>query len=268
MEDGWSAYGEVLNSRLLLGTSRYPSPAIMIEAITKSGTEIVTLGLRRQSPNVEGGASFWDLVKKTGCKLLPNTAGCNTAKQAVTLAQMSREIFGTDWVKLEVTGDDYNLQPDPFELVEATRDLVRLGFKVFPYATDDLVLCTRLRDMGCEVVMPWAAPIGTGKGLVNPYALATLRNRLDDVRLVVDAGIGLPSHAARVMELGFDAVLLNNAVARSDDPVLMADAMQQAVSSGRRAFLAGAAPQSEVANPSTPVVGTPFWSDTRGPSDS
>ena len=268
MADEWSAYSEVFESRLLLGTARYPSPAIMLEAIANSGAEIVTIGLRRQSPNAEGGALFWDLVKNTGCRILPNTAGCHTAKQAVTLAQMSREIFGTDWIKLEVTGDDYNLQPDPFELVEATRDLVRLGFKVFPYTTDDLVLCSRLRDLGCEVVMPWAAPIGTAKGLMNPYALATLRNRLADVSLVVDAGIGLPSHAARVMEMGFDAVLLNNAVARSDDPALMADAMRQAITSGRKAFLAGAAPQSEVAYPSTPVVGTPFWTDRQNPNDS
>ena len=260
--DPWRIYGEALQSRLLLGTARYPSPAVMAEAITAAGAEVVTLALRRQSPEQLGGEAIWSYIAKLGCRLLPNTAGCHTAKEAVTLAQMSREIFETDWVKLEVTGDDYNLQPDPFALLDATAQLAKLGFKVFPYATDDLVLCSRLRDLGCEVVMPWGAPIGTGKGLANPYALETLRARLPDVRLVVDAGLGLPSHAARVLEMGFDAVLLNTAVARADDPVRMAGAFAKAVAAGRLAFQAGAMAESETAQPSTPVVGTPFWQTT------
>lgn len=257
--DPWRVYGETLGSRLLLGTARYPSPAVMADAVAAADAEVVTLALRRQSPEQLGGGAIWDYVGQLGCRLLPNTAGCHTAREAVTLAEMSREIFETNWVKLEVTGDDYNLQPDPFALLEATAQLVKLGFEVFPYATDDLVLCSRLRDLGCEVVMPWGAPIGTGKGLANPYALETLRARLPDVRLVVDAGLGLPSHAARVLEMGFDAVLLNTAVARADDPVRMAAAFAQAVAAGRMAFAAGAMAESETAQPSTPVVGTPFW---------
>ena len=257
--ESWRVYGETLCSRLFLGTARYPSPAVMADAVKASGADVLTLSLRRQSPEQLGGGSIWDHIRGLGCRLLPNTAGCHSAKEAVTLAQMSREIFETDWLKLEVTGDDYNLQPDPYELLVATRELVKLGFRVFAYSTDDLVVCSRLRDLGCEVVMPWGAPIGTGKGLTDPYALETLRARLSDVSLIVDAGLGLPSHAARVLEMGFDGVLLNTAVARADDPVRMAAAFGKAVAAGRLAFEAGAMAESETAHPSTPVVGTPFW---------
>ena len=260
----WHAYGVALESRLLLGTARYPSLAIMAEAVAASGADVLTVGLRRQSPEQLGGGSIWDHVARLGCRVLPNTAGCHTAREAVTLARMSREIFDTDWIKLEVTGDDYNLQPDPYELLEATRELVKADFRVFAYATDDLVVCSRLRDLGCEVIMPWGAPIGTGKGITDPYALETLRARLPDVTLIVDAGLGLPSHAARVLEMGFDAVLLNTAVARADDPVRMAAAFGQAVAAGRLAFEAGAMAESETAHPSTPVVGTPFWQSEEG----
>ena len=262
MADPWHVYGETLQSRLLLGTARYPSPTVMADAVAASAAEVVTVALRRLSPEQRGGDAIWNYIAKLGCRVLPNTAGCHTAKEAVTLAQMSREIFETTWIKLEVTGDDYNLQPDPFGLLDATEQLIKLGFNVFPYATDDLVLCSRLRDLGCEVVMPWGAPIGTGKGLTNPYALETLRARLPDVCLVVDAGLGLPSHAARVLEMGFDAVLLNTAVARADDPVRMATAFAKAVAAGRLAYQAGAMAESESAQPSTPVVGTPFWQST------
>ena len=263
--DAWQVYDQTLNSRLLLGTARYPSPAIMAQAVAASGAEVLTVGLRRQSPEQLGGSSIWHHIRGLGCRLLPNTAGCHTAKEAVALAQMSREIFETDWLKLEVTGDDYNLQPDPFELIEASRELIRLNFRVFAYSTDDLVLCTRLRDLGCEVVMPWGAPIGTGKGLTDPYALETLRARLPDLTMVVDAGLGLPSHAARVLEMGFDAVLLNTAVARADDPVRMAEAFGKAVAAGRLAYEAGTMAESETAHPSTPVVGTPFWQVPQAP---
>lgn len=259
MSDALQVGDATLTSRLLLGTARYPSPAVLAEAVAASGAEVLTVGLRRQSPEQFGGGAFGEHVSSLGCKLLPNTAGCHTAKEAVALACMSREIFETDWLKLEVTGDDYNLQPDPFELVNAAQALVKQNFSVFAYATDDLVLCSRLRDLGCAAVMPWGAPIGTGKGLTDPYALETLRARLADAVLVVDAGIGLPSHAARVMEMGFDAVLLNTAVARADDPPAMAAAFRHAVAAGRLAFAAGPMAQSETAHPSTPVVGTPFW---------
>lgn len=261
--DSWTVYGETLGSRLFLGTARYPSPKILAEAVEASGAEVLTVGMRRQAPSEVGGGSFWERIAGLGRQILPNTAGCHTATEAVTLAEMAREIFGTDWIKLEVTGDDYNLQPDPYGLIDATAQLVERGFKVFPYTTDDLVVCTRLRDLGCEIVMPWGSPIGTGKGLLNPYALETLRARLPDVSLVVDAGIGLPSHAARALELGFDGVLLNTAVARADDPVEMASAFAHAVQAGRIAYRAGAMAESETAEPSTPVVGTPFWHDRR-----
>ena len=256
---GWSVYDEELHSRLFLGTARYPSLAVMADAAVASGTEVLTVGLRRQSPEQLGGSTFWEHVSKLECRVLPNTAGCHSAKEAITLAHMSREIFGTNWLKLEITGDDYNLQPDPYELLEATRQLIELGFQVFPYTTDDLVVCSRLRDLGCEVIMPWGAPIGTGKGLLNRYALETLRARLPDVTLIVDAGLGLPSHAAQALELGFDGVLLNTAVAKADDPVRMASAFARAVEAGRLAYEAGAMAESETAHPSTPVVGTPFW---------
>ncbi|HMW70242.1 MAG TPA: thiazole synthase, partial [Cellvibrionaceae bacterium] len=188
-----------------------------------------------------------------------NTAGCKSAKEAINLAEMSREIFATDWVKLEVIGDDYNLQPCPFGLVEAADELTRRGFKVLPYCTDDLVLCQKLLDVGCQVLMPWGSPIGTGLGLMNKYNLKTLRERLPNVPLVVDAGLGAPSQACEAMEMGFDAVLLNTAVAKAADPVLMAKAFAAAIAAGRSAYLAGLIVKRQTASPSTPTIGQPFW---------
>jgi thiazole synthase len=193
------------------------------------------------------------------CHLLPNTAGCHHADEAVNLAEMARELFQTNWIKLEVIGDDYNLQPDPFELVKAAAILVKNGFDVFPYCTDDLVVCQRLIDSGCKILMPWAAPIGSGKGIINPYALATLRARLPDITLIVDAGIGKPSQAAGVMEMGFDAVLLNTAVSAARDPVTMAAAFRDAINAGRAAYEAGLMPERNTAHPSTSLIDTPFW---------
>lgn len=259
MSDALTVYGHQLQSRFFIGSALYPSPSIMLSAIEASGAEVVTLSLRRQSPEAGGGQSIWSMLRDVDCQLLPNTAGCHSAREAVTLAQMSRDLFHTDWVKLEVVGDDYNLQPDPFATVEAAEQLIALGFKVFPYCTDDLVFCQRLYDLGCEVLMPWGAPIGTGKGLVNPYALATIRERLPAARLVVDAGIGRPSHAAAAMELGYDAVLLNTAVARSADPAKMADAFRHAIEAGRQAYCAGVVTEQQTASPSTPTLGMPFW---------
>ena len=169
-----------------------------------------------------------------------------------------RDRFETDWIKLELIGDDYTLQPDTLNLPDAASRLIQAGFKVLPYTTDDLVLCQRLVDVGCQAVMPWAAPIGTGKGPINPYALRTLRERLD-VPMIVDAGLGLPSHACQVMEWGFDAVLLNTAVALAQDPVSMAKAFADAVNAGRAAYRSGAMQAQDSAQPSTPVLGTPFW---------
>lgn len=255
---------KTLNSRLLLGTALYPSPHAMCESIKASGAEVVTVSLRRQNPTEKSGQQFWDLVKSLGVHVLPNTAGCRTAREAVTTARMARELFGTNWIKLEVIGDDYNLQPDPLGLVEAARELVKDGFEVLPYSTEDLVIAQRLLEAGCKVVMPWGAPIGSAQGLINEFGLRTLRARLPKTTLVVDAGLGKPSEAARAMEMGFDAVLVNSAIALARDPVSMAAAFASAVKAGRAGFEAGLMPRREMASPSTPTLGTPFWQQAPG----
>src|SRR6202022_4072961 len=191
----------------------------------------------------------------------PNTAGCLSAHEAVKTACMGRELFQTNLVKLEVIGDELNLQPDPFGLVEAAMELVKLGFHVLPYCTEDWILCRRLMDAGCEALMPWAAPIGTGQGPRNPRALRELRQRAPQIPLIIDAGIGLPSHACQVMEWGFDGVLLNTAVSRALDPVRMAGAVVQGVRAGRSAFLGGPMTVQEMAVSSSPEIWRPFASD-------
>lgn len=257
-------YGQTFASRLLLGTSRYPSPAVLEAAVQRAQPAMVTASLRRQGSNpAESGAQFWELLSRLGVPVLPNTAGCHSIQEAVTTAQMAREVFETPWIKLELIGDDYTLQPDTLNLVEAASQLIRDGFQVLPYCTDDLVLCQRLVDVGCQAVMPWAAPIGTGRGPVNPYALQLLRERLE-VPLLVDAGLGLPSHACQVMEWGYDGVLLNTAVALAQDPVAMAGAFADAVLAGRAAYRSGAMTPQASAQPSTPVLGTPFWHHDHG----
>lgn len=255
-------YGQLFSSRLLIGSALYPSPEIMQQAIRASGSQIVTLSLRRQSPETHGGAEFWQQLQALGLTLLPNTAGCHSVQEVVALAHMSREIFNTDWLKLELVGDEYNLQPDPIELVKATEILLNDGFKVLPYCTDDLVICRHLVELGCEVLMPWGSPIGTGKGLLNPYALNAIRERFNEVTLLVDAGIGLPSHAVQAMELGYDGILLNSAVAQAQAPIRMAEAFKYAVEAGRMGYLAGSMPEKDTAQPSTPTLGTPFWHHT------
>lgn len=258
-DDSLVLYGQRFDSRLLLGTSRYPSPAVLEAAVQRARPAMVTASLRRQGSNAaETGASFWELLRKLNVPVLPNTAGCMSVQEAVTTAQMAREVFETPWIKLELIGDDYTLQPDTLNLVEAASILIKDGFQVLPYTTEDLVLCQRLVDVGCQAVMPWAAPIGTGRGPVNPYAMQTLRERLK-VPLIVDAGLGRPSHACQVMEWGYDAVLLNTAVALSEDPVAMAGAFADAVNAGHAAHRAGAMAEQSAAQPSTPVLGTPFW---------
>jgi thiazole synthase len=251
--------GEIeLASRFFLGTAGYPSPQVLQEAIATSGTQVVTVSLKRQLAAGGVPGDFYAMIRASGARLLPNTAGCRTAREAVTLAHMARELFDTRWVKLEVIGDDYTLQPDPFETVEAARTLAKDGFEVFPYCTDDLVTCQRLLDAGCRILMPWGAPIGSGQGLLNPTALRTLRARLPNALLVVDAGIGSPQHAVQAMELGYDAVLVNSAVSQSHDPVKMARAFRLAVESGRLAYEAGIMARQQMAVPSTPVTGQPF----------
>jgi thiazole synthase len=257
----WTLYGRTLTSRFLLGTAGYPSPEVLRQAVLSSGAQVLTVGLKRTLAAAgDNGfvAAIRATLKETGGQLLPNTAGCRTAREAVTLAQMSRELYDTAWIKLEVIGDEYTLQPDPWELVTAAERLVKDGFQVFPYCTDDLVTCRRLLDAGCELLMPWGAPIGSGQGLLNPFALRTLRERLPGVPLIVDAGIGAPSHAAQAMELGYDGVLLNSAVAQAGDPIRMAAAFGQAIAAGRLGFEAGVMARQDMAVASTPVGGRPF----------
>ncbi|MBN9138897.1 thiazole synthase [Phyllobacterium sp.] len=248
-------YGTELSSRLLLGTAQYPSPAILMDAVKASETRIVTVSLRREMAGGKSGDKFWSLIQSLGVHVLPNTAGCHTVKEAVLTAQMARDIFATDWIKLEVIGNHDTLQPDVFALVEAARILTGDGFKVFPYTTDDLVVAERLLEAGCEVLMPWCAPIGSALGPLNLHALRALRGHFPEVPLIVDAGLGRPSHAATVMELGFDAILLNTAVAKAADPVAMATAFAKAADAGHMAFHAGMLEPRDVAVPSTPVIG-------------
>jgi thiazole synthase len=255
----WEIGGKTLSSRLLIGSALYPSPANMEEAIKVSGSQIVTVALRRQSATSNSGSDFWNIIKSLGIEVLPNTAGCHSAKEAVTTAKMAREVFGTNWIKLEVIGDQYNLQPDPFETVKAAEILVKDGFEVFPYTTDDLVVAKRLVGVGCKILMPWGSPIGSGQGLMNPSNLRAIRENFPELKLIVDAGIGKPSDAVKAMELGYDGVLLNSAIALAHDPVKMADAFKYAVEAGRLGYEAGAMQKREFASASTPTVGTPFW---------
>jgi thiazole synthase len=251
-------YDTPLNSRLFLGTARYPSPAVLAAAVRAARAEVVTVSLRRESGAERAGQGFWALIRELGVRVLPNTAGCHSVKEAVTTAHMAREVFATAWIKLEVIGEDDTLQPDVFGLTEAARILSAEGFQVFPYTTEDLVVAERLLQAGCRVLMPWGAPIGSGRGLNNLFGLRALRAHFPGVPLVIDAGLGLPSHAAQALELGFDAVLINTAVAQARDPVQMAAAFAQAVEAGAAALAAGPIEARDLAVPSTPVIGTAF----------
>ncbi len=251
-------YGKDIPSRLMLGTAQYPSPAILADAFRHSGAGIATVSVRREAGGDRAGQDFWALIQKLGVAVLPNTASCHSVREAVTTAQMARELFDTNWIKLEVIGHSDTLQPDPFGLVEAARILTEDGFEVFPYCTEDLVLCDRLVDAGCQVLMPWGAPIGTGLGLNNIYGLRSLRAHFPEIPLVVDAGLGLPSQAAHAIELGYDAVLLNTAVAKAGNPVGMAKGFALAVEAGALAAQADPMEPRDMAAPSTPVLGVPF----------
>lgn len=263
-KDSFNIGGQILDSRLLIGTAMYESPAIMQASIEQSQSQIVTVSLRRQLANkgIGNNEVFWQFLQNfthDNRFLLPNTAGCFSAKEAIVTAQMARELFKTNWIKLEVIGDDYTLQPDPFQLVEAAEELIKQGFEVFPYCTDDLMVCEKLLEVGCNILMPWGAPIGTGKGLLNPYALTLLRNRFPQVPMIIDAGLGKPSHAGAAMEMGFDGVLLNTAIAKAQDSIAMANAFRLAVEAGRLAYKAGCIQEQQKAVASTPSVGMPFW---------
>jgi thiazole synthase len=253
-----SLYGVELRSRLLLGTSRYPSPAILADAVRAAQAAAVTVSLRREGSSERAGQGFWSLIRELGVPVLPNTAGCHTVKEAVTTAHMAREVFATPWIKLEVIGEDDTLQPDVFGLLEAAGVLTREGFQVLPYTTEDLVVAGRLLDTGCRVLMPWAAPIGSGRGLNNLFGLRALRAHFPEVPLIIDAGIGTPSHATAALELGFDAVLINTAIAQAARPVEMARAFALAVEAGHAARAAGPIEPRDMASPSTPVIGQAF----------
>ena len=252
-------YGKKFTSRMLLGTAGYASPDILRQAVETSGAEIVTVSLRRESARARTGQGFWELIEKLGRLVLPNTAGCRTAKEAVATAQMARELFGTTWIKLEVVANDDTLQPELFGLVEAATELCADGFQVLPYTTEDLSAAERLVAAGCDVLMPWGSPIGSARGLLNKTALHSMRAYFPETPLIVDAGIGTPSHAAEAMEMGYDGVLLNTAIAQAGDPIKMAEAFAKAIQAGRIAYEAGLIEPRDMATPSTPVAGTPFF---------
>jgi thiazole synthase len=253
-EDDLLIAGRRFGSRLLLGTGGFASLELMAAAITASATELVTVALRRIEPGAQG--SLVDVLAAAGVSLLPNTAGCHTARDAVLTARLAREAFATDWVKLEVIGDEDTLLPDAPELLRAAEELVDEGFVVLPYTTDDPVLARRLVDVGCAAVMPLGSPIGSGMGIRNPYNIALIRDAVE-VPVVLDAGIGTASDAALAMELGCDAVMAASAIARAEDPVRMAHAMRAAVEGGRLAHGAGRIPRRTYATPSTPTEGLP-----------
>lgn len=242
-------------SRVLVGTSRYPNPQVMLEALEATGTELVTVAIRRVNIENPAPESHLDLIRQGGYEVLPNTAGCYTAREAVLVAQLAREALGTDLVKLEVIGDDETLMPDVEQLLDAAKTLVDDGFTVLAYANDDPITCRKLADLGCAAVMPLGSPIGSGMGIVNPYNLRIIREEVDDTPLIVDAGIGTASDAVTAMELGYDGILLNTAIAQAQHPVEMAHAMRLAVDAGRKAHRAGRIPRRLYAEASSSMEG-------------
>lgn len=241
-------------SRLILGTSRYPNPNVMLDALEASGTEMVTVAIRRINLTDGSRESLISLLKQKGLQILPNTAGCYTAHEAVLTAKLAREALGTNWIKLEVIGDDETLFPDVSELLKGAEKLLSEGFVVLPYCNDDPVTCKKLSDMGCAAVMPLGAPIGSGMGIRNPYNIQIIRE-LVTVPLIIDAGVGTASDVAIAMELGCDGVLLNTAVAQAKHPVAMARAVKLAAEAGRLAYEAGRIPRKLFALASSPVEG-------------
>jgi thiazole synthase len=252
--DAFAIAGEELESRLLLGTGGMASLEALEQAIVGSGTQIVTVALRRVETSMSG--PLVEVLERRKVRLLPNTAGCMTAHEAVLTAHLAREAFETSWVKLEVIGDEHTLLPDPVELVDAAEQLVAAGFTVLPYTNDDPITARRLADIGCAAVMPLGSPIGSGLGIRNPHNIALIREAVT-VPVVLDAGIGTASDAALAMELGCDAVLLAAAINRARDPELMSTAMRDAVRAGRLAYLAGRIPRRWHAEASTPMAGLP-----------
>jgi thiazole synthase len=252
-DDALTIAGEKFGSRLIMGTGGAPSLEVLGRALAASGTELTTVAMRRIDP--ASGGSVLDLLASQGIRVLPNTAGCFTASEAVRTARLAREALGTNWVKLEVIADEVTLLPDPVELLEAAEQLVAAGFTVLPYTNDDPVLARRLEQAGCAAVMPLGAPIGSGLGIRNPHNIE-LMVAAARVPVILDAGIGTASDAALAMELGCAAVLLATAVTRAHDPELMAAAMRSAVIAGRLAHRAGRIPRRRYATPSSPPVGS------------
>ncbi|HUG83493.1 MAG TPA: thiazole synthase [Euzebya sp.] len=246
--------GHTFDSRLIMGTGGAPSHQVLRDALRASGTEMTTVALRRLDPAAQG--SILDVINDLGIRVLPNTAGCYTANEAVTLARLAREALQTDWIKLEVIADDRTLFPDPVELLDAAETLVDDGFIVLPYCGDDPVVARRLEQIGCAAVMPLGSPIGSGAGIRNPYNLRIIIEQAG-VPIILDAGIGTASHATTAMELGCAGVLCASAVTRAKDPVLMGSAMADAVTAGRKAFLAGRITERLYADASSPDYGRP-----------
>src|SRR5689334_5252708 len=246
--------GKTFTSRLIVGTGKYSSNAVMVRAHEASGADMVTVAVRRVNISDRSKESLLDYIDSSKYFLLPNTAGCYTADEAIRTARLGREAGLSNWVKLEVIGDERTLYPDNEELIKATQILVREGFVVLPYTTDDLVVCRKLEDAGAAAVMPLGAPIGSGLGIQNPNNIRIIRE-FSRVPLVVDAGVGTASDAALAMELGADAVLMNTAIAGAQDPVSMATAMKLAVQAGRLAYLSGRIPRKMYATASSPVEG-------------
>ena len=240
-------------SRLIMGTSGYPNFDVMLRALEVAAVEIATVAIRRVK--LSGSSeNLFNMLRERGYTILPNTAGCYTAKDAVLTAQLACEALETDLVKLEVIGDDQTLFPDVEQLLSAAATLVKDGFTVLPYCNDDPITCKKLEDLGCAAVMPLGAPIGSGMGIRNPYNIQIIRDIIS-IPLIVDAGVGTASDVAVAMELGCDAVLLNTAVAKARQPVLMAEAMRKAIEAGRLAFLAGRIPKKLYATASSPWEG-------------
>jgi thiazole synthase len=252
MDDPFVVAGETVSSRLILGTGGAPSLAVVEQVIAAAEAKLVTIALRRIDPDAKG--SVLDVVDRAGVRILPNTAGCFTAREAVLTAKLARDAFETNWIKLEVIGDDRTLLPDPVELLDAAEQLVDEGFVVLPYTNDDPITASRLEALGCAAVMPLGAPIGSGMGIRNPYNLAIICEQTS-LPVILDAGIGTASDATLAMEIGCDGVLLASAVTRAREPARMAAAMRMAVEAGRLARLAGRIPRRRYAEASTSDVG-------------
>lgn len=253
MKSTWTIGNQTFTSRLLVGTAKYPTPEIMVKAIEASGAEIVTVAIRRMDPSIAEYSYVYEFIKQKGLTILPNTAGCYSAKDAILTAQLAREALETNLIKLEVIGDEKTLFPDNEQLLEATKVLVADGFHVMAYCIDDPIVCRKLQDLGCVAVMPLAAPIGSGLGVCNPYNIRIIVEHAH-VPILIDAGVGTASDATFAMELGVDAVLMQTAIAQAKDPIKMASAMRHGVIAGRQAFEAGRIPKKLYATASSPIT--------------